>query len=113
MKKGLRAVIALFLMSILMMGCATTELKLPRDYCARFRLEWAPENNVPAQTICVCTEDLWPGLEAALGALISRPKDIYPTGIVEPADCGKDLPQLKTSAPPPGTDPDVEAMLTR
>ena len=72
-------------------ACTMPKVKIPTDWCVRFEARWEPEKQIEPKNICICTDDLWPGLIAAIDAMTSKPDWVEPTGTVMPEDCDKPL----------------------
>lgn len=93
---------------LLVAGC-TPRVTQPTGWCVKYDLAWKVEKNIPAMTICVCTEEIFSGLNAALAALTSFPDSILQVDQVKPEDCG---PTAKPVATNDG-DAEVKDLLTR
>lgn len=84
---------------LLVVACAP-RVTVPKDWCVKYELRWSAEKNLPDMTLCVCTEDILVGLQAALNGLMSFPDNIEIGGVVLPKNCGP------TARPAPVNDGD-------
>ena len=83
----MKRLIALMLISMFISSCVPPKVTLAKDLCVRYEVSWLAEKAIPPQTICVCEEDVFPGLVASLNALMSFPDFIDITGAPKKGEC--------------------------
>ena len=103
----MRTVLILFVMALMLVGCVP-HIVVAKDMCVRYEASWLPEKNILPQTLCVCTADVFTGLESALSTMLSQPDTIEIAGIVLPKDCSKPQNPIVNEG-----DAEVKDMLTR
>lgn len=85
----MKALVISFVLAIAIVGCVP-KVVLPKDLCVKYELAWAEATHVPSQTACVCTEDVYVGLDAVLQTLVSFPDTITLKGVMIPSECKPD-----------------------
>ena len=89
MTKTMMLIIAVCSFCLLLTGCVP-KVVLPKNLCVKYELAWAEATHVPSQTACVCTEDVYVGLDAVLQTLVSFPDTITLKGVMIPSECKPD-----------------------
>lgn len=82
----------LMLTLMLTMFSCTPHVTLAHDLCVKFKVSWDAPSPLPPSTLCVCTADIFIGLEAALSTMVSVPPNIEIEGVSTPEDCQKKEP---------------------
>ena len=75
------------LVALMLVSCVPPKVTLAHDLCVRYEVSWKAEKAIPPQTICVCEEDVFPGLVASLNAIVSFPDFIDITGAPKKGEC--------------------------
>ena len=64
-------------MGLLACSCAgLPKITLAPDSCLRYENSWAAEKQIPPVTLCVCSEDVFTAVDAAISTFVSRPDKI-------------------------------------
>lgn len=102
-----RILILVAIALIVLPGCAGfPQIKIAPNRCLLYENSWAPEKGIPAVDLCVCQEDIFPAVEAAIQTFVSRPDVITLKAIDDKSVC-KPKPE-----PVPGNE-DVKELLTQ
>lgn len=89
----MKALVISIVFAIAIVGC-TPKVILPKDLCVKYELSWAEATHIPSQTACVCTEDVYVGLDAILDTLVSFPDTITLKGVMAPSECKPDAEKV-------------------
>ena len=85
----MKSILTSILLAISLAVSCTPNIVIPKDFCVKYELSWDKATaNIPEQIECVCTADLYTGLDAVLKELVSFPDKIEIIGVVAPSDCG-------------------------
>jgi len=90
----MKALVISIVIAIAIVGCVP-KVVLPKDLCVKYELAWnTSPAAIPTQTACVCTEDVYVGLDAVLQTLVSFPDTITLKGIMPPSECKPDAEKV-------------------
>ena len=89
----MKALIISIVIAIAIVGCVPMVTQ-PKDLCVKYSFAWNADKNIPKMTVCVCTEEIFPGLKAALDMLTSFPDDIKQIDQVPPSECKPDAEKV-------------------
>jgi hypothetical protein len=103
----MKALVISIVLAIAIVGCVP-KVVLPKDLCVKYELAWhTSPAAIPTQTACVCTEDVYVGLDAILDTLVSFPDTITLKGIMAPSECKPDAEKVTVN----DGDAEVKALL--
>lgn len=95
------------LVGILAVGCAGfPKITLAPDRCLRYENSWDAEKAIPPVTLCVCSEDVFTSVEAAISTFVSRPDKIEIQALGEKNVCRVPVSEV------PGNE-DVKELLSK
>lgn len=80
--------LVIVIVALMLVSCVPPKVTMANDLCVRYELSWLPEKQLPTKTICVCEEDVFPGLVASIESFMSFPDGIKITGAPTKAECG-------------------------